>query len=152
MQPWWWPRHSAWYCEGQTVFDCDSGIEPLWRRHNAPVKELYCPLRLMKYVGEAEHKEEVTLLCCLARQKPSLYMWQDKRTVIKTRPPFSGWPFWESPPSVCWGLNVSGRGAERMRSLRGSSLSDECFPSRRAPRLILRLDNRDCARNWVSQL
>ncbi len=80
------------------VFDRDSGIEPLWQRHNTPVKELYCLPRLMKYVGEAEHKEEVTLLCCLARQKPSLYMWADKRTVIKTRPSFSGQPFWESPP------------------------------------------------------
>lgn len=126
-----------------SVFDLNSGHWAAHWRHNTTVTELNSSERLMKYVGEPVHKEEVSLLCCPARQKPSLYMWADKRAVIKTRPPFSS----GSPKCFFRRLNVSGRGAERMRSLKDSSLSDECFDSRGAPRLLL-LDNTERPRNF----
>lgn len=116
-------------------------------RHNTPVTVLNSTARLIKYVGEPVHKQEVSLLCRPARQKPSLYMWADKRAVIKTRPPFSS----GSPKRFFGRLNVSGRGAERMRSLKDSSLSDECFDSRGAPRLLLLLDNTERPRNLSKQ-
>lgn len=113
--------------------------------------------RLMKYVGPGRHNWKSHYRIARSCRKPDSNMWADKWAVIKTFSGLKPWPAFTKPhpslvkaPSSCvgWELDVSGGDAERMRSLRDGSLSDESFPSASPPLglpprpLTLLLDNR----------